>query len=266
MNKEIVIGSQGGGLGDNLQLTPLFKYFKKSTVEIINTDYGQDLCAIYEGLADIELKDKPILQEKFFKLYGNPSLNQPFSNGALNYLTIFGIDKYVSPIPKVFLDPVGLKTAKEFLSKYKNPIALVTYGRGYKVEVEQKYAEYRLLENSKWQIIINELSKKFTVLHFFKGDCLMKLNNCVEINNLSINQLKYFFSIIKKYIGIDTGSYHLMLAVGGFSHVIVPDLSWEHQYCPSNWQYPPELWWDEPSPRVKYYNKEREWEKVLEDL
>jgi hypothetical protein len=267
-NKEIIIGSQGGGLGDNLQITPLFKYFTNATLEIINNDYGKDLSAVYETIANkIEFKEKPIRQEVFFSKYGNPERSEPLRNGALNYLTIFGIENEVSPIPKINLNQEELKKTEEKLAKYKNPIALVTYGGGYKKhDVLQQYPEYRLLEKNKWQFIVNELSKTYSVIHFFKGDNLMQLENCIEINNLSIYELKHYFAIIKKYLGIDTGSYHLMLAVNGFAHVIVPDLSWQHQYCPSNWQYEERLWEKEEYMRVKYYNKNREWQNVLNYL
>lgn len=266
-NKEIIIGSQGGGLGDNLQITPLFKYFNNATLEIIDNDYGKDLSSVYETIAKIEFKEKPIKQEVFFSKYGNPQLSMPLRNGALNYLTIFGIEDEVSPIPKVNLDIQAIEKAKQKLFNYKNPIALVTYGGGYKKnDVSQIYPEYRLLAQEKWQFIVDQLNQKYTVLHFFKGENLIKLKNCIEINNLSIYELKHYFAVIGKYLGIDTGSYHLMLAVGGFAHVIVPDLSWHHQYYPPNWQYAEELWEKEDSIRVKYYNKDREWQNVLNHL
>ena len=46
----------------------------------------------------------------------------------------------------------------------------------------------------------------------------------------------------------------------------MPDLSWQHQYYPPNWQYDEELWEKEDSIRVKYYNKDREWQNVLNYL
>jgi hypothetical protein len=266
-NKQIIIGSQGGGLGDNLQITPLFKYFENGTLEIINNDYGKDLSSVYETIAKIEFKDSPIKQEIFFSKYGNPERSKALRNGALNYLTIFGIENEVSPIPKVHLNLEEIQKAKQKLSNYKNPIALVTYGGGYKKgDTLQMYPEYRLLAKEKWQFIVDQLSQKYTVLHFFKGENLMKLENCIEVNNLSIYDLKHYFAVIGKYLGIDTGSYHLMLAVGGFAHAIVPDLSWQHQYYPPNWQYDEELWEKEDSIRVKYYNKDREWQNVLNYL
>jgi hypothetical protein len=268
MNQEIIMGSQGGGLGDNLQITPIFKYFKNSKMQIINSDYGKEIGqGVYDGLTDIEYHENPIKQEKSFEIYGDPNLNYPLRNGALNYLTIFGIEKFVSPIPIVTLNEIELNIAQENLKKYNNPIAIVTYGNGFgKSDTNQKYPIYRLLDSNKWQILIDELSKKYTVLHFCKDESLLKFNNCIEINNISIYQLKHYFAIIKKYIGIDTGSYHLMIAAGGFSHVLAPRLSWEHQYYPPNWQYAEELWWDEKTPRVKYYDKDIEWEKVLNNV
>jgi hypothetical protein len=125
-DKQIIIGSQGGGLGDNLQITPIFKYFENATLEIINNDYGKDLSSVYETIAKIEFKDNPIKQEIFFSKYGNPERSKALRNGALNYLTIFGIENEVSPIPKVDLNLEEIQKAKQKLSNYKNPIALVT--------------------------------------------------------------------------------------------------------------------------------------------
>jgi hypothetical protein len=266
MIQEIIMGSQGGGLGDNLQITPIFKYFKNSTIQVINSQYGKDIGqGVYNGLAKVEYHDAPIKQEKSFEIYGNINLSHPLRNGALNYLTIFGIERFVSPIPIVTLDENTLNATKEKLKNYSNPIAIVTYGGGFKhPEVNQKYPNHRMLDYDKWQILINELSKNHTVLHFFKDEPLLKFENCIEISNLSIYELKHYFAVIKKYVGIDTGSYHLMLGAGGFAHVLAPQLSWDHQYYPPNWQYPDEFWWDEKTPRVKYYNKDTEWNKVLD--
>ena len=153
------------------------------------------------------------------------------------------------------------------MSQYINPIAITTYGGGYgKIGTDQSFPSHRLVKYENWQTIINELSKKYTVLHFTRGDSLLKFDNCIEINNLTINELKHWFAAIKQYVGIDTGSYHLMISVGGFAHVLAPQLSWEYQYYPPNWQYPPELWWDEEFPRVKYYNKDTEWKLLFDNL
>lgn len=263
--RQIIYGSQGGGLGDNLQITPLFKYFTNSTIEIIDNNYGRDIAAVYEGLADIIFKERPILQEEAWKRYGDASKSKPLRNGALNYLTIFGIEDEVSPIPQVKLNKKGLEWADYFLRPYFNPIALVTYGRGV-AEPDDDHAKFRLLNPSHWQYLINELSKRHTLLHFSRGKSLLKFKNCIEINFLNLWQLKHVFARIKKYLGVDTGSYHLMLAVGGIAHVLVPESSWDYQYYGPNWQYSPELWRKEQLCRVKYYKKDIEWKKVLDNL
>lgn len=262
--KQLIMGSQGGGMGDNLQITPIFKYFYNSTIEIINNDYGRDLASLYDGLANIQFKDNPIKQEESFKLYGYPERSLWSNNAAFNYLSIFGIEKLVSPIPFIKLNLSKLQKSKQKLSVYKNPIVVVTYGRGINT-INDDHARYRLPSYENWQFLINKLSEKYTVLHYSKEQPLIKFNNCIEINGLTIDELKHDFTVISKYVGVDTGSYHLMIAVGGFTHVIVPKLSWEHQYYPPNWQYPPELWWNEPV-RVKYYNKDCECLKILDNV
>ena len=101
MTEEITIGSQGGGMGDNLILTPLFKYFKNSNIEIVNTEYGKDISSLYDGLASISLKDFPILEKDFLNLYADKSKSNPFENSAVNMLKMFGIE--LTPISELDL-------------------------------------------------------------------------------------------------------------------------------------------------------------------
>ena len=144
--KEMIMGSQGGGIGDNLQITPIFKYFKNSIIEIKDNDNGRKIAPLYEGMADIIFKPNPIFQEQSFNIYGDTKRSYPLRNGALNYLYIFNIQDKVSPIPWILLKKEEIEWAREFLKDYKNPLAIVCSNSGYKIG---STASYRFLDFEK---------------------------------------------------------------------------------------------------------------------
>jgi hypothetical protein len=245
---EIIMGSQGGGIGDNLQITPIFKYFKNSTIEIKNNENGQHIAPLYEGMADIIFKSKPILQEESFNIYGDVSRHHPLRNGALNYLHIFGIENKVSPIPWILLKKDEIEWAREFLKDYKNPLAIVCSNSGYK---GTSTASYRFLDFERWQYIINEYSKKYTILQFGLPNDTTNLNNIIPLLSLSIRQMAACFYVIGKCISIDTGPYHLALAVGAYVKCLVPTFGSTTDYFFGNWSYSPEMFDGEI--RANYY-------------
>ena len=249
--KEIIIGSQGGGIGDNLQITPIFKYFKNSIIEIKDNDNGRKIAPLYEGIANIVFKPNPIFQEQSFNIYGDIQKSHPLRNGALNYLYIFNIQDKVSPIPWILLKKEEIEWAIEFLKDYKNPLAIVCSNSGYKIG---STASYRFLDFEKWQHIINEYSKKYTILQFGAPNDTTDLNNIIPLLSLSVRQMAACFHVIGKCISIDTGPYHLALAAGAYVKCLVPTFGFTTDYFFGNWSYSPDMFDGEV--RANYYTFE----------
>jgi hypothetical protein len=247
-NNQIIMGSQGGGIGDNLQITPIFKYFKNSIIEIKDNENGRKIAPIYEGMAEIIFKPNPIFQEKSFSIYGDPQKSHPLRNGALNYLYIYNIQDKISPIPWILLKKEEIEWAKEFLKDYKNPLAVVTCNSGYTTGTT---ASYRALDFKKWQYIIDKYSEKYTILQFGGSLDITDLNNIIPILTLSIRQMAACFHVIGKCVSIDTGPYHLALAAGAYVKCLVPIFGFTTDYFFGNWSYSPEMFDGEV--RAKYY-------------
>jgi len=111
------------------------------------------------------------------------------------------------------------------------------------------------------QEIVNYLSDKFCVLQFGLAENFYRarysnftpLENAYHIRGLEARELAACYHVIGKYIGGDTGDYHLMLAVGGIATTLVPKESCEMGYLYSNLFYAKDMWNGEDI-RVTYIN------------
>lgn len=79
----------------------------------------------------------------------------------------------------------------------------------------------------------------------------------VKFYDVPIRQMAAIFHRVGRYVGCDSGDYHLMLAVGGQCDVLVPDESYGYSYA--YFHYGPECWLGEKL-RVRYH----QWSKGVE--
>ncbi len=234
----LTISNNAGSLGDYLSLTPLFNH-TQCTVQIFENERSRELSKVYDGLADIEFVNHPV-----------PPVNQTdeevcFSQRILNYYKAFD----QSPIPKIKITKEEEEWATEFLSKYKNPICFNrTVG---KPDTGHPLAKYRQISvNISKQIISQCESSGYTVLNFCLSSNYEKISNEIPVLDLPIRKLAACFYKIKKYIGSDTGDYHLMLSVGGNVKVLVPPSDWHYDH--KKHLYLDYAWKNEPK-RADYY-------------
>ena len=127
-------------------------------------------------------------------------------------------------------------------------MSIVCSNGGYKIG---STANYRFLDFNKWQYIINEYSKKYTILQFGAPNDTTDLNNIIPLLTLSLRQMAACFHVIGKCISIDTGPYHLALAAGAYVKCLVPTFSFTTDYFFGNWSYSPEMFDGEV--RANYY-------------
>ncbi len=233
----IKVTNCAGCLGDSLCLTPLFKKEKGVVTMLLNPKTEKVLSKIYDGIADVEFVDNPVP--------ACPETNEDvcYSQRILNHFNI----RDVNAIPFVKVRPEELEWAKEFLKNYPNPIAFnPTVGS----PTGHPLADYRVIPNQLAQRIVKSLdSLGLTVLHFGLSSNYQKFENTIPILDLTIRQLIACYFVIGRYVGADTGDYHLMLATGGLATVWVPPSIWHYNH--KKHLYFSYAWKDEP-PRVTY--------------
>jgi hypothetical protein len=236
---KIIIGSSCGGVGDNLVFTPIFKKLKNVTFEMVDHPKARNVATLLEGLCEVSFVDKP---------RGCPESSHPHT--AQKKIEGLGIND-VNCIPQILLKEDEITWAKDFLAQYMNPIALVidNNGSGNPSDINSRY---RIMPTQFWQNVVEEVKYARTILQFGVSNNFTPLKDTVHIVDLPLRKLAACYHIIKQYSGIDTGDYHLMLAVGGVASVIVPPTNWVFGYVHEHWHYIPKLWKDERC-RVHYY-------------
>jgi hypothetical protein len=234
---DITIGSLCGGVGDNLIYTPLMKYYKNITIELLDHPKSRNVAQIFNGLCKVSFVKNP-----------SKTLESNHPHVAESKIEAYGISNIVNCIPKIKLYDYEIDWASNFLDNIYNPIAFVADNNGNH-DTSDFQAKYRIPSEEYLQNLINEYSKKHTVIQFGVENKITKFDNVTVIKNLSIRELASCYYIIGKYFGIDTGDYHLMLSVGGFAEVHCPPSI--NYYPHETWHYKDKLWKNE-SQRVKY--------------
>jgi hypothetical protein len=232
------INSAVGNLGDNLWLTPLFKYGIAKKIIMVDNKVCRSIAKIFEGIADVE--------------YGNPDEHCPKSpdkiHKAAAHLKYFGNNK--SCIPFVKLKETEIEQAKIILKDIKNPIAVnfTTSSAG-----ADWCASQRVMNQDQINFLVNNiLDLGFTPVNIGLSYNTKEISGVVNILDLDLRLTAACYHIIGKYTGTETGCPHLMLAVGGRILVYHPNPC---DICYQTWKYhfTEEYWIDEPC-RAKYEN------------
>jgi len=136
-------------------------------------------------------------------------------------------------LPYVRVYPEDIEEGKRLVSQYNNPIVFVA-------NTANNASKERELPQIFWQSVIDKLSKSFTILQFGISSNFTEYKNTVPLKDLSIESLIQYYAVTGKYIGVDTGDMHLMLAVGGKCFVAYPPSprGKEHtNWYTSHWHY-----------------------------
>lgn len=235
------------GLGDTLWLTPIYKAITDSNTFFVKTNQSERLAFLFNGLTNYSLKDESFFEEEnhldyIFSQYGKISKEDFLKlrdydpiHHCKKIFNIMGInlDKY-TVIPRINVtNDIEIK-GKKILDKIgnpKNPIILISNnaaGIFQGKDADNWQAAYRTIRPDIWQLIINELSRKYTILHCGIKDRVFNFENTIPIYDFlgeddSIESITGLYKLVGKYIGIDTGDAHLMLAVGGETKTLIPD-------------------------------------------
>lgn len=237
---KLTLGLRGSGtLGDSLWLTPPLWVLKDVTIEMHDDEQSRAVSRVFDGLAQVKFVDNPA--QKIYEQNKEPT---HYAQRVLNTLNIDS----VNCIPKIKITKQETEWAVDFLKSYPNPVVVVNDNSG-KHDPQNPRATFVCPPDELMQQNVDLLIKSgYTPIQFGRYNEIGKpirftpLRNAVYIQGLSVRNLAACYSIIGKYIGGDTGDYHLMLAVGGMAHVYIPVESHSFGYIYNELLYFPQLW------------------------
>lgn len=194
------------GLGDVLLLTAVCKHFPGLTVQL-HPDYSK-LAFLFDGLCKtVELTHTPV--------HTRGIGSGTYSKRMCAELGYHGDDT----VPFIFVNREKYEAAKEKIKDIKNPIAIkINCSNRWKHVREYNY-EYVKKEIQKL------ISNGFTPIQFGISNNYTPIEGCLDMVDLSLEDLAAMYKAIGLYFGTDTGDFHLMLAVGGKTIVMVPEAS-----------------------------------------
>ncbi len=203
------------GLGDTLTITPLATVLGKKAVMLM-PEKMRGLSFIFNGLCQLRFTDNyPI-----FPWLGG-------KHAAAQKLSAFGFHA-TSPIPAIKLRPEAIEKAKVLLQGFPSPVAFCpTCSRTWE-HVRQRPPLF-------WKPIIAELSKRYTVCQFGRLEYPL-VEGAARMPFAEVETLAAMYHLIGNLVSVNTGDYHLMLAVGGRCVVVEPEplpnghaISWDYQ-------------------------------------
>lgn len=232
----IEIGCSSVALGDTLCLTPLC--FARKTLVNLTPFHAPRLASLFDGIAEVKISGRVLP-------YNATKERNQFAQRILNYYNV----SEVNCIPKILIFEKELEEARKILSKYKNPIIFNNYS--VILKDSEKSAKHRRLPSEHEKAVLAILVKQeYDILRFrWKPEAADERINMIIGLDLRVQAACY--SLINKYIGIDSGDYYLMLAAGGKAIIFVNNTDNSIPYYQEDWLFLKNLWKNEKV-RVKY--------------
>jgi hypothetical protein len=190
------------GMGDVLLLTAICKHIPNSTVEL------------YPNAKKFQLFFDQICKEVIITDQAFVTPDIPPGHFAQQKLRFYGI-RNKCYLPYVYPKNEYLTKGLELIKHYHNPIAFVA-----NCAAHQKARD--MPKNIAQNLVNNLISKNHTVLQFGLSNNLTELQGTTPIIDVSVYDLICYYSAIKKFVGVDTGDAHLMIALGGSCDLIIP--------------------------------------------
>ena len=245
------------GIGDLLTYTPIFKHYKNCLVKMIDNEKGRIGAPLFNGLCSVV----------FEKNVGdNINGNVPYqTHTAARRLIQLGLNN-ISPIPEIIITNEELLNGQKILIKngidITKPMLTIVADANGSHALENTFGKVRMMSMDRWHFILSSLSKKYQLIQFGLSNKVTKIPFVKQILDLNIRELASCYAVIQKYLGIDTGDYHLMIATGGKAVIFSPQNGegGEHPYWVWQWHYRDE--WYSKNIRSKYFYKNFELDYV----
>lgn len=200
------------GIGDTLMLLPVARALSGKAVMLLPSHLMKYAFMFYNVCKVVESDEYPV--------FPWPGPMQQ-SAGHLARLGLNGVD----PTPAIENREEARKRAESTLEGIKNPLAFCPTCSRHWVTTRQAGPEF-------WQPVIESLKQRFTVMQFGLPDYPL-VEGAIRAPYLSIEHLAAVYQRIGVYVGVNTGDYHLMVAVGGKVVVANPN-PWNEEAA---WNY-----------------------------
>lgn len=205
------------GIGDSLTITPLIDRLQGKCVLKLPPEM-ETIAPLFTDLCPIEFTDD---HPEFVHESNNEQWHM--AEAKLRAFNLWPSDI----LPKMKITAKETTWAKQELSR-ANQIVFVPTCKKEWAYIRQQPPEF-------WREYIQFLSRKFLVLQFGYADYPL-IEPAVRMTGYRIRQIAALYSVIGRYIGVDTGDVHMMLAVGGNCTVFNPPKQPRH--IPAEWEYP----------------------------
>lgn len=251
----------GGNLGDALWLTPLARYEPDLTVWMRGDDAKAcSVAPVFDSLCCVQLYPNPPetkkasirahVTQQILASYGHRGKNSiprilltaPEIHWAIDYLT--GVGGNSSKVVAMVNHCSGSGDLTNHRAQYVrgNPAVFDSLSRFW------RGAGYKVLQFG-------------PAPGFYDKDVFTPIEGAIPVRGLSVRQLAAVYHIIGKMVSVDTGDYHLMLAVGGKVVCLAPHHSEGMGYRHWDLHYNAVCWGDE-RPRIGYC-LHNEWTELL---
>jgi len=233
----IELYSSSSNLGDNLGYTALASVMP-CRIHMYDDGSCRSVSPIFDGICEV--------------VYDNQHGCSNDPSGILlpttqRYLYAAGVFDRVA-IPRIMLRESEIEKARIFVSAFNNP-CIIKCATG-KLNTRNPSVDLMLKivsANPETTFLSFGLSNKHSKHDFLN----VSVDGMKSFFDLPIREQAAIYHVVGKYIGPDTGDYHLMLAAGGCADVLVPPNSSEYPYY--YFHYGPTCWLN-TLPRVRYHN------------
>ncbi len=255
----------GGNLGDTLWLTPLARYEPDLTVWMRGDDAKAcSVAPILDGLCKVRLEPNPPETRKApIRAHVTQQILAAYGHGGK------------PSVPRVILKGDEIAWAIAYLRKalggkqqVGKVIALVNHCSGSADPTNYRASYVRGNPAAFASIARFWLGAGYKVLQFgpapgfYTPDVFTSIEGAIPVRGLSVRELAAVYHVIGKLISLDTGDYHLMLAVGGKVACLVPPHSDQMGYRHWDLHYDATCWGDE-KPRVTYATH-HDWHRFMD--
>lgn len=190
----------GFALGDTLTITPLAEALGNRAVMLL-PKHMEKFAFLFNNLCPVKITENyPIFQ-------------WARGNAAAQKLAMFGFKTH-SPLAKIKLSVDVIERGKKLMQGTSNPIAFVPTCSAHWEHVRQRPSTF-------WKPVVKHLSQRYTVCQFGRKE-YPTLEGVKRMPYVDLETLAGIYHNIFNYVGVDTGDYHLMIAVGGRAVVAEP--------------------------------------------
>ncbi len=243
----------GGNLGDTLWVTPLARYEPDLTVWMRGDDAKAcSVAPILDGLCKVRLEPNPPETRK-----------APIRAHVTQQILAAYSDHVGKPsIPRVLLKAEEVAWAVDYVKGITGGhshkvVALVNHCSGsadptnYRAHyVRGNPAAFESIARF-WRGAGYKVLQFGPAPGFYTPDVFTPIEGTIPVRGLNVRQLAAVYHIVGKLIGVDSGDYHLMLAVGGKVACLIPPHSDQFGYRHWDLHYDSVCWGNE-RPRVRY--------------